>query len=114
MASTYVANLVINQNADFSEIFNLEDISSNSALNLAGYSVTSQMRKHSASSSYVSLNATVENTSLGQVRVGLAKSQTSSLKPGRYIYDVVVIDNFNITKRVVEGMILVKEGATKL
>lgn len=113
MSASFVVNLVINQNADFSEIFNLEDSTSNSALNLGGYAVSSQMRKHSASSSYVSLNAQIYNSSLGQIKVGLTTSQTSNLKPGRYIYDVVVVDNTGITKRVIEGMVLVREGATR-
>jgi hypothetical protein len=113
MAATYVANLVINQNADFSEIFNLEDSSTESALNLSGYTISSQLRKHSASSNYVSFNAQIYNASTGQIKVGLTTSQTSSLKPGRYIYDVVVVDNEGVTKRVVEGMVLVREGSTR-
>lgn len=114
MSASYVANLVINQNADFSEIFNLEDPNSNSALNLTGYSVFSQMKKHSSSSSHVSLNATIYNAPLGQVRVGLTTTQTENLKPGRYIYDVIVINTSGVTSRLIEGMVLVKEGATKI
>jgi hypothetical protein len=113
MAATYVANLVINQNADFSEIFNLEDVNTGSALNLTGYSVTSQLRKHSASSNYVSFNAEIYNELNGQIKVGLTTTQTSGLKPGRYVYDVVVVDNDSVTKRVVEGMVLVREGSTR-
>jgi hypothetical protein len=114
MAASYVANLIINQNSDFSEIFNLEDPNSNSALNLTGYSVFSHMKKHSSSSSHVSLNATIHNAPLGQIRVGLSTTQTQSLKPGRYIYDVIVINTTGVTQRFIEGMVLVKEGATKL
>ena len=114
MSASYVVNLVINQNADFSEIFNLEDPNSNSALNLTGYSAFSQMRKHSSSSNYVSLNASIYNAPLGQVRVGLTTVQTKNLKPGRYIYDVIVTNNSGISQRLIEGMVLVKEGATKL
>jgi|Laugresu1bdmlbsd_1035121.scaffolds.fasta_scaffold01621_8 hypothetical protein len=113
MAATYVANLVINQNADFSEIFNLEDVNTDSALNLSGYTVSSQLRKHSASSHYVSFNAEIFNDVNGQIKVGLTTTQTSSLKPGRYVYDVVVVDDQGVTKRVVEGMVLVREGSTR-
>jgi len=112
MSAVYVSNLVINTYADFSEIFTLEDSASNSALNLTGYDVASQMRKHPASSTAVSFATTVYNASTGQIRIGLSTSQTSSIKPGRYVYDVIIKDPVGITKRVVEGMVLVREGAT--
>jgi hypothetical protein len=60
MSAVYVSNLVVNTYADFSEIFTLDDSNSNSPLNLTGYSVTSQMRKHSGSSSFVSFGSTIK------------------------------------------------------
>lgn len=112
MSAVYVNNLVINTYADFSEIFTLDDSNSNSPLNLSGYQVVSQMRKHSGSSTAVSFGATVYNANNGQIKVGLTTSQTSSLKPGRYVYDVVIKDSSGVTTRVVEGMVLVREGVT--
>lgn len=112
MSAAFITNLVINAYADFSAIFNLEDNNSGDLLNLTGYQVSSQMRKHAGSSSAVSLGATVYNAHLGQVRVSLGKTETGALRPGRYVYDVLVIDTSGKTERVVEGMILVKEGAT--
>jgi hypothetical protein len=112
MSATYVSNLVINTYTDFSQIFDLSDSQSNSALDLTGYSVSSQMRKYQNSTNYVSFAATVYNASNGQIQIGLTTSQTANIKPGRYIYDVVVIDNIGKTSRVVEGMVLVREGAT--
>ena len=112
MSAAFITNLVINAYADFSAIFNLEDTDSGNPLNLSGYQVSSQMRKHSGSSSYVSLGATIYDSPNGQVKVGLAKTETGSLKPGRYVYDVLVVNPEGKTERVVEGMVLVKEGAT--
>ena len=43
--AVYVANLVINQGADFSQTFTLEDTNSNSAQNLSGYSVDAAISK---------------------------------------------------------------------
>lgn len=112
MSAVYVSNLVVNTYADFSEIFTLDDSNSNSALNLTGYSVASQMRKHSGSSNAVSFGATIFNAVEGQIKVGLTTAQTSGLKPGRYVYDVVIVDPSGSTSRVVEGMVLVREGVT--
>ena len=112
MSAVYVSNLVINTYADFSEIFSLDDSNSNSPLNLTGYQVSSQMRKHSGSSNAVSFGATIYNPTQGQIKVGLTTSQTSAIKPGRYVYDVVIKDPSGVTSRVVEGMVLVREGVT--
>jgi hypothetical protein len=35
------------------------------------------------------------------------------LKPGRYVYDVVIEDEFGVKNRVIEGMVLVTEGVTR-
>lgn len=112
MAAAFITNLVINAYADFSAIFNLEDNNSGCPLNLTGYDVLSQMRKHAGSSSVVSLGATVYDALHGQVRVGLSKTETGALRPGRYVYDVLVINTLGKTERVLEGMVLVKEGAS--
>lgn len=112
MAAAFITNLVINAYADFSAVFNLEDNDSGCPLNITGYQVFSQMRKHAGSSSVVSLGATIHNASNGQVRVGLSKTETGALKPGRYVYDVLLTTN-NSTTRVVEGMALVREGVTR-
>ena len=42
--AVYVSNLVINTGATFSQTFSLENISSNDALDLSGFSAMSQMR----------------------------------------------------------------------
>jgi hypothetical protein len=114
MSAVAVNNLVINTYADFSEIFTLDDANSNSPLDLTDYTVLSQMRKHPGSSTAVSFGTTVIDASEGRLQVGLTTAQTASLKPGRYVYDVLLIDPSGVTSRVVEGMVLVREGVTRL
>lgn len=111
--AVYVTNLVVNAGVDFEQVFTLEDVNSNSVLNLAGYSVKSQMRKHAAAVGVTTFNSTIHNASAGQIKIGLTTTSTSSLKPGRYVYDVVLTDPENIMSRVVEGMVLVREGVTR-
>jgi len=96
MAAVYVNNLVINAGSDFSQTFNLETSDTNSALDLTGYTATAQMRK----------------SNLGKIIVSLSSAQTTNLKPGRYVYDVVITRN-SIKSRVIEGMVLVREGVTR-
>lgn len=112
MASIYVSNLIINSGASFSQDFFLEDSATNSALNLNSSSVDSQMRKWSGSTGVTTFTTSIVNSETGQVRLSLGSSITSALKPGRYVYDVLLTTN-NSTTRVVEGMVLVREGVTR-
>jgi hypothetical protein len=112
MAAVYVTNLVINTYSDFSQNFYLGDENTDS-LNLTNYQVASQMRKHVSSSSFVGLGASIVNASTGQIRVGLTSTQTGSIKPGRYLYDVVVTNPQGVVSKVIEGMVLVREGITR-
>jgi len=109
--AAYVSNIVIDVGADFYQLFNLEDNSGN-YLNLSGYSGSSVMKKH-PSSLYASatFSVTFPNVSLGKLQIGLASSITSTLKPGRYVYDILIDDGSTKT-RVVEGSAIVTAGVT--
>jgi len=114
MAAVYVNNLVVNSGADFSQSFTLEGTDTNSAFDLTGYTVVSQMRKWAGSSSAVSFTTSVEIPStVGKILIKLTAAQTTIIKPGRYVYDVVIIDQFGVKNRVIEGMVLVTEGVTR-
>lgn len=112
MATIYVSNVIINSGTSFLQDFFLEDSATNSAMNLSSSSVTSQMRKWSGSTGVTTFTSSVVNSQTGQIRISLGSSITSSLKPGRYVYDVLLTNNTSTT-RVVEGMALVREGVTK-
>jgi len=114
MAAVYVNNLVVNSGADFSQSFTLEGTDTNSAFDLTGYTVESQMRKWAGSSNAVSFTTAVEIPSTaGKILIKLTAAQTTIIKPGRYVYDVVIIDEFGVKNRVIEGMVLVTEGVTR-
>lgn len=114
MAAVYVSNIVINAGTDFTQTFTLESSDSNSGLNLSYYTVRSQLRKHHSSTNYVNFNCNIVNPLEGSISIGLSTSITTSLKPGRYLYDIVITETTsNIKTRVVEGMALVREGVTK-
>lgn len=112
MAAVYVNNLVINVGSNFNQTFTLEGVN-NSALDLTNYTVSSKMRKWSGSSTYVEFTTSVPNPPTdGKIILSLTSNVTGSIKPGRYIYDIVISDQSGFKTRVVEGMVLVREGAT--
>lgn len=111
--AVYVSNLTINTGTDFSQIFTLESGSTNSALNLSGYEISSQMRKHPGATGVTTFTSTIYSAANGQIKIGLSTTQTANLKPGRYVYDVVITDTSDVVSRVVEGMVLVSQGVTR-
>ena len=114
MAAVYTSNLVINSGADFSQIFSLDNNESNSNLNLTNYTTNSLLRKHSGSSSSTVFSSVVSDAISGNITIGLGATITSLLKPGRYVYDVIITESSTgIKTRVVEGMVLVREGVTR-
>ena len=114
MAAVYVHNLVINAGSDFSQSFTLEESDTNSPLNLTSSSVESQMRKWSGSSNAVSFYTEIDDPpTSGIIILSLTDTQTSILKPGRYVFDVLVTDQYGIKNRLIEGMVLVREGVTR-
>lgn len=115
MAASYVSNIVINSGSSFSQSYDLVASDTNEGINLNGYTISSQLRKYSGSLTSVSF-ATTANLPLssGSIKISLTSEQTTSLKPGRYVYDVVLTKIDDGTKtRVIEGMVLVSEGVTR-
>lgn len=109
--SVYVSNITIPVGADFDQTFILED-SSNSILNLSNYTAASILKKHPESSKISAVfDISFPARSTGQIKISLASSITSKLKPGRYCYDVLVNDGETIS-RVIEGSALVTAGVT--
>jgi hypothetical protein len=113
MAAVYVNNLVINAGSNFSQTFTLESSDTSSPLNLTGYTVESQMRKYSGSSTAINFTSSIIlPETLGKILISLTATQTTSLKPGRYVYDVLITTGSTKT-RVIEGMVLVRDGVTR-
>jgi hypothetical protein len=113
MASVYVNNLIVNSGSDFDQSFTLESMDSSSNLNLTGYTIEAQLRKHAGSSTSVSFATTaVSPLTSGKIKLSLTSSETTDIKPGRYVYDVVIEKDL-IRTRVIEGMVLVREGVTR-
>jgi hypothetical protein len=106
------ANLVLDQGSDFSATIDLTD-SDDNAYDLTGHTVASQMRKNYMSSSAYTF-ACVHNNSQGQINLSLSKTITNDIEPGRYLYDVEITNSGNTSTRVVEGIITVTPGITRV
>lgn len=107
------AYLDIDQGSDFTAEFELEN-DDETPMNLSGFSVYSQFRKSYSSTTGYSFNAQVTNAYLGKLTLSLSGSTSSTIKPGRYLYDIEVVSPGGTKTRVVEGIITINPEITKI
>ena len=87
--------------------------------NLAGHEVTAKLKKNynSTDSDTVNFTTVVSSTSEGIITLSLTNTQTDTLKPGRYVYDVELSfqdsDSNTIVERILEGRMQVTPSVTK-
>jgi hypothetical protein len=112
MAAGYT-ELFLEQGATFNTTITLDDVSG-TAMNLVGYTASSQMKKsYYSSNSSATFNATTGGVN-GTVTLNLGAAATANVYPGRYLYDVYVTDESGTTRtRVLEGIVNVSPQVTK-
>jgi hypothetical protein len=104
-------NLTIERGTDFSVSLKLK--TDGSPIGLSGYGVSSVMRKHyDAAVGYAFSTTILEPSTSGVVRFEMHNTLTSQIKPGRYVYDVLVTDFNGKVRKASEGNVLVKGTAT--
>ena len=109
--AAYISNIVIDAGADFDQVFNLES-SSNAPLDLTGFTATSKLKKHPASlNDKATFAVSFPNRTQGELKIALGSSITSTLKAGRYSYDVLLNDG-SLKTRIVSGSAIVTAGVT--
>ena len=115
--AVYASNIVIEQGFDFSSSFALGDSRTNTGINITGYGVTAQLRKSHTSSKSVSFASTIVDSEVGIIELSLTDEQTSDIKRGRYVYDVLVeiggLGSGGKKYKAFEGMALVRAGVTR-
>lgn len=110
--AVYVSNITIPAGEDFEQIFQLENSTNNSIINLNSYTARSHLKKHPTSLNTTAIfEVSFPNNDAGELQLSLGSSITSTLKPGRYSYDIIINDGSK-NKRVVEGSALVTAGVT--
>ena len=106
------SEIVIEQGATFNTTINVED-TAGAAINLFGYTANSMMRKSYYSSSATTITSTVTGTANGEVTLSVSATNTASLTPGRYVYDVIITSPTSVVTRVVEGIVTVLPSVTR-
>ena len=112
--TVYVSNLVIHTYTDFEQTFLLEDSTTNSSLNLTGYSACAQMKRYESSLKAADFTVSFGNDrTTGRVTISMDDTATANLKAGKYFYDLLLNSPTGTITRAVEGTVLVKKSITR-
>ena len=110
--AAYVSNIVVDIGANFDQSFNLET-NANAPMNLTGFTGAAKLKKSALSlTTAAHFVVSFPDVLQGQLKISLGSSITSALKPGRYVYDVLLTDASSMKTRVVEGSAIVTAGVT--
>ena len=107
-----ITNLYIDAGADYSIIVTANQ-GNGDPLNLTGYTVKSQVRKSYASPTAYDFTASIFAATSGKIRLSMTATQTSAIKPGRYLYDVEITSANGEKRRVLEGIIIITPEITQ-
>ena len=104
--------LLIEQGASFSTTINVSD-SAGAAINLFGYTASSQMRKSYYATSNTIISAVVTGNANGEITLSMTSANTANLTPGRQVFDLMITAPNSTKTRVVEGIIMISPGVTR-
>ncbi len=106
--ATY-SNLYIDQGSDFNA--NIDLTQTAGSLDLTGYTGAGTIAKSYDGTSKGSFTVVVDSTD-NELDLSLTAAQTAALKPGRYVYDVIIKSAAGVITRVLEGQLNVTPGVT--
>ena len=107
--SVYVNNLTINIGTDFIQTFDLCQ-NGGRVVNLTGFTAVSSLRKHRDSSTSISFIVGFTNRTQGKIKISIPSWTTSKLKPGRYLYDILMTKPNGDKSIILEGSINARPG----
>ena len=103
-------NISLQRRADFSLGLQFKD-SSNSPINLTGWTAYVQVWNQARTVKYADFMITYINRVNGQITISLTDTQTTSL-PDECFYDVMLEDSNGLREYYLEGIIYVSQGYT--
>jgi len=110
--SAYGVNLTILQGSNFAIIFDVKK-ENKSPFDLTDYTIYAKMKKSvaigSSTGGITSFTTTLTDAANGQFALSMDDSVTSTLKPGRYYYDINVV-TYGVVHKMVSGNVVVEGG----
>jgi hypothetical protein len=107
------SEIQVEQYSTFSTTINVQD-STGAAANLFGYTANSSIRRSFYSESSTDFFASVTGVANGEITISMTAANTANLTVGRSLYDVIITSSNGTKTRVVEGIVNVLPGVTRL
>ena len=108
-----VVYLDVDQGSDFSTDVTLQN-NNGTPMDLTGFSAAAQFRKHPTSTTSYSFTIAIPEPSTGVIKLSLSAATSSTIKPGRYWFDLEITAAGNTSKtRVIEGMLTINAEITR-
>ena len=108
MAATY--NITVNQNADFRRAFQVKEDSV--IVDITNYTFSGRLKSSFNDDSYVDFVASVTDGPAGTFSILLTDTVTGAMKPGTWVYDVVMTADTGVKTRLLQGNAFLKQGVT--
>ena len=108
--TVFVQNLTINARENFSRDLDILSADGTGGVDLTGYTANSHLRKHTDSGLSAVMAVGITSAADGKLSLSLTDTQTSLLKPGRHVYDVLLTKPSGGKLIAVEGTALVRPG----
>jgi hypothetical protein len=103
--------ITIYAGVDFTTTFTFTN-ESNTPIDISGNIVCAELRKFETETSFVSFDVDYSNAINGQIRLSLKNSSTLNLEPGRYYYDILLLETTGNVLKVVNGYAIVSKSIT--
>ena len=103
-------NISLQRRADYSITLQFKD-STNTAIDLTGWTVEAQAWNKARTTKYADFAVTYTNRATGTVAIALTDEQTA-LFPDEVFYDVLLTNPSGLKEYYLEGIIYVSEGYT--
>ena len=109
MSAVYVHNITIDSGTDYEQEYDMFEVGGKS-VDLTNHTARAQIRKHRGSLTATSFIVGFPNRTKGKVKLTIPSYVTATLKPGRYIYDILFTKPGGTKEIVLEGTVRVKQG----
>ena len=110
--TVYVKNLTINGGETFSEDITLFSADGTGVVDLSGFSAQSQIRKTAASYQFADFTVGITSAVQGLINVSVASTINERFRPGRYVWDLLLVRPSGFKFIAVEGTVNVRAGVT--
>ena len=101
------SDLIIDQGTDYQAALDLL-ADDGTPVDLTNYKFSGQIKySYYTSTVTANLNITIVDSANGNVLISLTAANSANIPPGRYVYDIKMVDATLLTTRLVEGILTI-------